>query len=121
MPDLLRLMLVPADPALPVSMVDVDHDHRALAAAIGADWIEHVRTPIPRLAMIVDEEGHVTGRPLNKRVSGVLYPGAICGDVLIASETHSRDGGIDVISLVALHVHQLDLVGLRAGELVDDA
>lgn len=88
----MRALLVPTDQAKPSEYVDVDHDHRAITARIGAEWIERVRTPAPGIAMLIDEEGLLTDRPINGRVSGVLYPGPIHGDVLLVGEVDTPEG-----------------------------
>lgn len=86
-------LLVPADAALPCRLIDVMDDWRTLAEAIGAEWIEHVRSWAGHgLALVVDETGLLTDRPINTRVTGVLYPGAIAGDVLVCREVHEPDG-----------------------------
>lgn len=48
----MRALLVPTDQAKPSEYVDVDHHHCAIAARIGAEWIERVRTPAPGIAML---------------------------------------------------------------------
>lgn len=96
----IELLLIPM--AGPARMVTVDSgDYRSMAAAIGAEYVEHVRTPLPGVAMLVDEEGLLRGREQSP-VAGVLYPGVIVGDVLVGSEVYV-DGGRDVGSLTREH------------------
>jgi len=86
-------LLIPADAAQPARLIDVENDTAALSAAIGAEYFEHVRSWAGHgLALVVDETGLLTDRPINVRVTGVLYPGVICGDVLVCREVHEPDG-----------------------------
>lgn len=99
----MRAALIPADAAQPCSIVDVvDGDFRSLAAAIGSEWIERVRTPLYGLVMVVDEEGLLNDKPVNDRLSGHFYPGLICGDALLVSEQHGPEG-VDFVALDAEH------------------
>lgn len=101
---MMRALLVPADPALPVRMIDIDAtDHAKVAAAIGCEWIEMVRTRHPALELVVDEVGRLDGRAVNRRLSGVLYPGAICGDALIVGAQRGPDGGRGWCDLIDVH------------------
>lgn len=87
-------ILVPADFNKPVRQVDIadPHDFRALADLIGCTWLEYVRTPIEGVWMVVNEEGlYADGAQVNRRVSGILYPGRIVGDVLIVGIAATPD------------------------------
>ena len=102
-------LLVPAEG--PARIVTVDRDDvRALAGLIGAEYLEYVRTPLDRVAMLADEEGLLTGRPTSP-VTGLLYAGRIVGDVLIAGEVETVDG-LDVADLTS---RQLTLVAKALG------
>ena len=96
-----EVLLIPT--AVPARMVTVAAgDFRSMAQAIGAEYVEHVRTPLPGVAMLVDEEGLLRGRD-ESPVAGILYPGRIVGDVLVGSEVYV-DGGIDVGTLTPEHL-----------------
>lgn len=98
----MRAALIPADPATPCRIVDLAAgDYRAMASAIGAEYIERVRTPVPSMVLGVDESGALKGLPENMRVSGYLYP-SVFGDVLILSEDLTDDG-IDFVDLADDH------------------
>ena len=99
----LRGVLIPADPARPVQVVEVAARGAAtIAAALGCQWIEIVRTGWlrdRRMVMVVDEEGRITGREQNGRASR-CYPGpAIVGDVLVVA-----DDGEDLASLSGFQI-----------------
>lgn len=78
----------------PLTLVEVQAaDYRTMARTIGADYIEHVRTPLAGIAMLVDEEGALkTSREVNIPVSGILYRGRVFGDVLIFGEVDGPEG-----------------------------
>ena len=76
---------------------------RTMGDAIGADWIEFVRTPLPDVAMIVDEEGWLREREVNATATGRLYPGFVVGDVLVMSDEDTPEGR-DVVSLTDEHL-----------------
>ena len=100
---MMRAALIPADPATPCRIIDVAAgDYRAMASVIGAEYIERVRTPVPSMVLGVDESGALKGLAENLRVSGLLYPGSICGDVLVLSEGTTFDG-IDFVTLEPDH------------------
>lgn len=105
----LRALLLPAGGDLP-RRVDVEHDWAAMAKVVGGNYIEHVRTRIPGVALIVDEEGALrSDRVLNPRAMG-LYPGCIYGAALVLSEVDTPEGR-DVASLTFAHARQvLDIV-----------
>lgn len=66
------------------------NDWRALAKAIDANYIEHVRLPDGR-HMYVDEEGLLRERKQNAKATYLRGGGYIAGDVLIFDdETHKR-------------------------------
>ena len=92
----LRVLLVPADQ--PPRWIEIPATWQGMAAVIGAEYIEHVRTPYAGVAMLVDESGRITDRRLNRHVAGVLYPGVIAGDVLVCGEVDTP-GGSDIASL----------------------
>ena len=71
---------------------------REIGEAIGAQWIERVRTPWPSVSVYVDEEGLSLGKPANEHLSGVLYPGVLAGDALLVGEAWGPDG-LDAVSL----------------------
>lgn len=94
-------VLIPADDSREIRLVDVPTGPGGVLsvggrAVIGADWVEGVRHPWLtwlRLAMIVDEEGLLVGKPQNRRAA-TFYPGptGIAGDALIVAETLTLDG-----------------------------
>lgn len=88
----IRALRIPARGA--ITLVDLPAGgYQAMARAIDADYIEHVRTPLPGIAMLVDEEGALKARPeVNIAVSGVLYRGRVFGDVLILAEVDGPEG-----------------------------
>lgn len=101
-----RAVLIPADLALPLFIVDVTGDYRTIAKAIGASYVERVRitlTPSDHLTMAVDEEGLNTDKRANPRASrlysGSLFGWPIRGDVLIMREAYVGDG-LDWVDLV---------------------
>lgn len=108
-------ILVPADPAQSVAVVEVDSGR--LAAGIGAEWFELVRHPwlaARDLVLVVDEEGLLRARPQNQRASSAWYqrhPGLV-GDVLVCAEGMTDDGP----DLVGLNPFQ---VGMVTGLMVD--
>ena len=111
-------MLVPADPAKAVAIVAV-HPQR-LAGAIGAEYFELVRHPWLSdrdLVLVVDEEGLLTRRPANPRVTAVWHP-HIVGDVLVCAEGMTDDGP-DLVGLspfqVAMVVGLMTDVDFRLG------
>lgn len=110
----LRVVLIPADRQQPARWIEVDPHWQAMAEAIGAEYIEHVRTPYAGVAMLVDEEGRLTERPVNQRVSEVLYPDSIAGDVLVCAEIDTP-GGRDLGALVGHDGLLRDLGLLPAG------
>lgn len=79
-----RAILIPADNTVDITEVDVDlNDFRAVAKAIGSEYIEGVRIMDPDHYLFVDETGRVTGKPLNGRASLLYRGGPLCGDVLL--------------------------------------
>ena len=103
------------DALLPVRTIRVDRDDpKALAAAIGSEWIEIVRTRIREVILVVDEDGLATTKGVNRRVAG-LYPGVIVGDVLLCAQ-ELGDDGYDLASITPAHIHRalLDRDGQEA-------
>ena len=98
----MRAALIPADPATPCRIIEVANDARALASAIGAEYVERVRAHMPAMALVVDESGLLKGLPENHRLTGFLYSGLIVGDALIMSEDYTDDG-LDFITLEPDH------------------
>lgn len=95
--------LIPTDPAVPVQLVDVPE--KGLAAAVGGQWFELVRHPWLAergLLLVVDEEGRLTGRPLNPRASRFHRHG-IVGDALIVAEAETSEGR-DLVGLAPFQV-----------------
>lgn len=90
------MLLIPADIDAPIVYKKFpDNDFRGMAAAIGAEYIERVRVG-PEEALLVDEEGLLTDKPLNVRAS-VLYGTRrhgqpIMGDALFGIEEMTVDG-----------------------------
>ena len=102
---MLRALLLPVD-GTPLRVVDVEHDWSAMAKVIGGNYVEHVRTQIPGVALIVDEEGALrSDRVLNRLALG-LYPGRIFGAALVLSEVDTPEGR-DVASLSFDHWEQV--------------
>lgn len=83
------------------------NDWRKLNAAIGALWGEVVRTIEPGLLLWVDEEGRLTGKPLNAGLSLRLYPNVIAGDGLVLAETGHPES--DLASLTPDDLARLSL------------
>lgn len=110
----LHVLHVPADPAQPITWIDVPHRWEALAHAIGAKYIEPVRTLFPGVALVADEEGLLTGRRSNPRIAGILYPGLIVGDVLVCCETYDPIEGLEFASLTGDdQLHRLRGLGIH--------
>lgn len=98
----LRGLLISADATKPVQLVETGTDAAAIAAALGCEWIETVRTAWlrdRRMLMVVDEEGRLTNAPLNARASMIYAADAIQGDVLLVG-----DDGDDLVSLVPVQI-----------------
>ena len=103
-----HLVLLPADDG-PLRLVKAD-DLTDMYAAIGCDTIDVVglKRAVGYLppgagderdgwALVVDDNGLLTGKPLNRRAS-ILYGArshgqVIVGDVLLAREVYDVDGG----------------------------
>lgn len=104
-------LLIPADAAVPCRLIDVANELAALTGAIGAEYIEHVRSWAGHgLALVVDEEGLIRDRDINTRVTGVLYPGVICGDVLVCRQEHGPNG-LDLVDLTPALIDGLRALG----------
>ena len=101
----LQALLLPVD-GTPLRVVDVEHDWAAMAQVIGGDYVEHVRTRVRGVALMVDEEGALRDdRVLNFRAMR-LYPGRIYGAALVVSEVDTPEGR-DVASLSFDHWEQV--------------
>lgn len=97
-------LLLPADGTLPRFVEVPAGDYRAMTQVLGYQYIEHVRTRIPGVAMIVDEEGALDeNRQLNLGAALTLYPGRIFGDALVFSEVDGPEGR-DVTTLTPEHM-----------------
>ena len=100
---------------------------QAFTEAIGCEWLENVRTVIPDVCMIVDEEGKVKAEPqeLNARATGLYWGGLdpikdktemltrllmgkdpIVGPVVFAA-IHLADGEPDWVPLNELELRRL--------------
>jgi hypothetical protein len=93
-----KAIRVPADPAIPVTTVEVGSGWQDLAAAVGGQcqYIEMFRCPLTEdhgLVCITDEEGAYHNGLLNTRARA-LYPYPLKGDVLVLA-----DGGDDLVDL----------------------
>ena len=108
----IEVLLIPT--AGPARLVTVANRWEELAKAICAHWIEHVRTPLPGVAMIVDEEGLLDGREGNP-VSWILYPGVIVGDVLVCSKVDGPER-LDVATLTPEHFRAVHALVKTAAE-----
>ncbi len=109
----LTALVVPADRSEPVRgvMIADDADAGDIAKLIGCDYIEVLyRTPVPGAWLIVDEMGLHGTAHTNMRISGVLYPARIVGDVLIVGSRDTDDGP----DIAPLTDDQLDLLARRA-------
>lgn len=88
-------LLVPADKRKKIKLVTVKNNWEAMTKAIGADYMERVRTSyMPELycgctlSMIVDETGVLKNLPPNERAT-LYYPNGpfgIRGDVILFAE-----------------------------------
>lgn len=99
----------------PLNLINVEAgDYRTMARTIGATYLEHVRTPLPDVAMLVDEEGALADdRQVNITVAGTLYRGRVFGDVLVFSETDGPEGR-DVDHLTDEHLNVVcDRLGIE--------
>ena len=91
---------VSANAGEPVELIRIKNDWRAMAKAIGCEYIERVKTWVDGVIIITDESGWLKRGPngeepkLNERVSGKLYPGNIAGTALILAEENvwTEDG-----------------------------
>lgn len=101
-----RMLHIPVEG--PTRLVDADTLDQ-MRATIGCDWVERVSlTPAilhrrgNGIALIVDEEGLIGGKPANPRASDMYGTRAhghpICGDALLAWEAAGPDG-IDFVDL----------------------
>lgn len=105
MPVTITTMRIPCDPDQPVKPWHVPNTVEGVTSAIGARYFERVRTVLTAdfgVVLVVDEEGLLRGREVNRRATW-LYPGhvvgrQIVGDVLLAAEAETDDG-IDFVSL----------------------
>lgn len=88
-------------------VIDLPTTHTAMARQIDSRYIERVRTPLPGIVMVVDEEGALReDRGLNIAVTGHLYPGRIFGSVLIVGEAMTP-GGLDFVDLTDEQLRQV--------------
>lgn len=88
-----------------------------LASQISANYIEIVRTAIPGVWLIVDEEGLYRDSPLtNRHVAGILYPGRIVGDALVVGSVETMDGP-DIGGLTQEQLQELAFRGIKAEDL----
>ena len=109
-------LLIPADGNSGIRLVTIPAEWTGVRDAISSQWIERVRIPIVGAVMYVDEEGLLEGKPTNRRVSGILYPGKIVGDALIIGEEVGPEGP-DLASLGSAAMQLLTTVaGLRLPE-----
>lgn len=86
-----RMLLVPAGEDKP-QLVHLEANWRKMAKVIGCKYIERVRTQIPSLVFYCDEEFLLKSQwPAPNRVSTVLYPGPILGNVLVCREDQYQE------------------------------
>ena len=88
MADRIRMLRIPANGV--VEVVDVESDYRALAAVIGAEYVERVGLPLQGTSLILDEEGLLREHPLNP-VTSLIFGHALVGDALLAAEGYVDD------------------------------
>jgi len=101
----MRAIKIPVDHTEPIAVVDVGHDWRSMAQAIGGpcEYIERVRCPLTpehNLVLAVDENGLFDGQPVNDR-AWPLYPVPgyqLHGTVLVLQEGLTSEG-IDFMDL----------------------
>ena len=117
----MRALFLQAHPAT-ARLVDVAYtgtDYQAVAEVIGAQWIEHVRTVLPDVALIVDEEGLLDGRWFNALASSLYshFASRVVGDVLVFSELDTG-AGRDITDLSDEHLGLVAaLLGINLKEL----
>ena len=129
-PSTLRAIVIPADSDQPVIETTLSRDHQLartlemesrfhphtlmeLVIGGGCDFIETVNSTLlnrllvgphlsPRhvLCMVVDEDGHDRGQPVNERAC-VFYRGTIWGTVILLGEDRSSYDGYDLEDLPA--------------------
>ena len=86
-----RMLLMPAGADKP-RLVHLEDGWRKMAKAISCQYIERVRTRTPSLVFYCDEWFLLKSpRPERNRVSNVLYPGPIHGDVLVCKEDQYQE------------------------------
>ena len=94
------VLLVPSGEDKP-QLVYLSDDWKTMAAIIGCDYVERVRTPFNNLVFYCDEE-FLLKEPLPdpNQVSYVLYPGPVYGNVLLCKE--DWQGEIDNLDLATM-------------------
>ncbi len=94
MSDYIKVKLVPADPEMPEEIREVPNDWSIFKVLVDG-WIEIVKTMHMRqqnICMIVNEDGHAKGKPLNRRaMEQSQYPGMIVGDVFFVGWNYHPD------------------------------
>lgn len=105
---MLKSLLIPADPAAPIRVIDVADEWKALASAIGAEFVEFVRSSIPDLTLVVDDQGAYS-KPVNRLASLTLHPAELFGDVLVFLE---RRNAPEEAGLESLNDHALDVLAM---------
>lgn len=82
---------------IPVSgeprMVEVTGGYESMGETIGCEYLERVRVA-PDWAMVVDEMGGYTDKPVNA-IASDLYGAAIHGEVVVGDVLLAREGWVD--------------------------
>ena len=78
-----------------VKLIDIEDDYKAIQEAIDGRF-DVVRLPSPGDLMLVDDEGRLKGKPLNKIATVLAQREDIIGDVLIVSEQGEDFGDVNI-------------------------
>lgn len=109
----MRMLKITTDMNVEVVEVRGEPKWRAMAEAIGAEYIDipHVEYLEDKFCMVVDDEGLLKERPTVNMIASILYGIAkhgqpIVGDVLIGKNEETEDGietaGLDEEDAVAM-------------------
>jgi hypothetical protein len=81
----MKYLFVPVEGKIEVRDTEESDPYKIGKQDVG-DWCERVQTHYRDINMFVDENGLMKRLPENKKVSGMLYPGPIFGDVVIVKQ-----------------------------------
>lgn len=93
---MIQVVVIPANPALPTELREIEPDLTAMQAIVGG-YIEVAGLLEPLATMYINEEGKLMRLPLNQRATAILQrhnpamAGYVVGDVFICG-VPNRDG-----------------------------